>query len=344
MPARRAPREQEQQERHAPAISRRRHRRERADTRRPGSPVDRLAQCVDELGGGGEAVSWLLREAAREHVVELPWQLRIRVRRRRDRGADVRDRLRRGGLALERALAGQELERDHREGVDVACRGGPLAARLLRRQVPGGADDGTRLGEGGEVGGARDAEVGDLDAVVVVQEQVRRLHVPVDDPVGVRGVERRRRLAEPLEGAAHRLYALSLEPVCERAAGEILHHDVGAAAVLADVEDRDRARRVREACNGERLAGEAAADRVVVGEAAREQLDRDDARQIGVLGPVDLTHAAPRDQLGVAVAGGKVALVHPDDVPQSPLLKTPGNAPVRVEGSVKNPWNHRWFS
>ncbi len=191
--------EEEQQQRHASPAACRRDRGDRGDPCRPGRPAESVAQGVDEVGGGGEPVLGLLREAPSEDVVELPRQLRIRVRRRRDRRAHVRDRLRRRGLTLERTLAGQELERDDRKRIEVARGRGPLATRLLGRQVARGADDRPGLGERAEIGCARDSEVGDLDALVVVQQQVRRLDVAVDDPVGVRGVEGGRGLPEPLE-------------------------------------------------------------------------------------------------------------------------------------------------
>ena len=254
----------------------------------------------------------------------------------RDRRAHVRHRLGRRRLALERAPSRQELEGDDRECVEVARGAGALTAGLLRCQVAGGADHGAHLGEGAEVGGARDAEVGDLDALVVVEQEVRRLDVAMHDPVRVRSVERRRGLPEPVERAADRLGAVALEAVGERSAREILHHDVGAAIVLADVEDRDRVGRVREPGDGEPLAREAASDRVVVRESAREQLDRDDAREVGVLRPVDLAHAAACDQLRVPVALGKPTLVHHDGVPRPQPPKTRRDSSWRVEGSVKN--------
>ena len=142
-----------------------------------------------------------------------------------------------------------------------------------------------------------------LTRSVAVEEQVRRLDVAVDDPARVRRVERRRRLLEPVERASERLRAVAHEPVGERAAGEVLHHDVRAAVVLADVEDRHRARCVREPRRGERLAREARSDRLVVGVAVGEHLDRDDARQVGVLGAKDLAHAAAGDPLGIPVSG-----------------------------------------
>ena len=233
------------------------------------------------------------------------------------------DRLGRRGFALERPFAGQQLEGDHRERVAVARGGGALSAGLLRRQVAGGAEDRARFGERAEIGRARDSEVRDLDPFVAVQQQIRRLDVAMDDPMGVGRIERRRGLVEPVERAADGLRPLALEAIGQRSPGEVLHHDVGAPAVLADVEDRDCARGVRQSGDGERLTREAAADRIVVGETAREQLDRDDAREVGVLGPVNLAHAPACDQLRVLVALGKPALVHHDGVPRAGPQKTP---------------------
>ena len=92
--------------------------------------------------------------------------------------------------------------------------------------------------------------------------------------------------------------------------------------MLADIEDRDRVRRVREPGDGEPLAREAAADRVVVGESAREQLDGDDPGEVGVLRPIDLAHAAACDQLRIPVALWKPTLVHHDGVPRLRPPKT----------------------
>ncbi len=314
------------------------------DLCRPGGAVERIAQRLDERDGRAKAVLRLLGESPREDVVELARQARVRVGRRRDRRAHVGDRLGGRGLALERPLARQELEGDDAEGVEVACGRGALAAGLLRRQVARRADDRARFGEGAEVGRARHAEVGDLDALVAVEQQVPGLDVAMDDPVRVCRVERGRCLAEPVERASHGLRTFALETVCQRAAREVLHHDVRPAVVLADVEDRDRARRVREPGDGERLAGEAPADRVVVCEPVRQQLDGDDPREVGVLRPVDLAHAAPRDQLRVPVAVGKLALVHHDGLPRSAPRKTRGVPGFELKGSVKNAWMQGLFS
>ena len=61
-----------------------------------------------------------------------------------------------------------------------------------------------------------------------------------------------------------------------------------------------------------------------------EQLDGDDPRQVGVLGPVDLAHAAARDPLRVPVALWKPAPLHHEGVPEMPRLKThPGERRLR---------------
>ena len=153
----------------------------------------------------------------------------------------------------------------------------------------------------------------------------------MDDAVRMRGVERRRSLREPVERAADGLRSFALEAIGQRPAGEVFHHDVRPAFVLADVEDRDRARRVREPCDSERLAGEATPDRLVVGEPAGEQLDGDDTAEVGVLGPVDLSHAAACDQLRIPVALGKSTLAHHDRLPRVPPPETRESSVRRVE-------------
>ena len=86
------------------------------------------------------------------------------------RGGQVGDGLldvgQRGGdgrLGLERPAAGEALERDHAERVDVGGRGGDLPAGLLGREVLRGAHDLAGPGQAEALAGAGDAEVGDLD-------------------------------------------------------------------------------------------------------------------------------------------------------------------------------------
>ena len=101
--------------------------------RRPGRPVERVAQRSHELGGGAEPVLGLLCEAAGEHVVELVRQGRIRAPRpagsARSRGPSPRPSRTRARTGACR----QELEGDDREGVEVARR----RRRARRGPAPG---------------------------------------------------------------------------------------------------------------------------------------------------------------------------------------------------------------
>ena len=87
--------------------------------------------------------------------------------------------------------------------VDVGRGAGRRAARLLGRQVLGGADD--RAGLGHLAGaGAGDAEVHDLDPTVGRDDDVVRLDVAVDDAVAVRELERGEDLPRVVDGDADR--------------------------------------------------------------------------------------------------------------------------------------------
>ncbi len=207
----------------------------------------------------------------------------------------MREGLRRSRIALERATVRKELERDHAEAVAVACGSRRLASRLLRRQVAGGAEDGPGKRQRVEPSGGGDTEVGDDKTPVPVEQEVRRLHVAVDDALGVGPVERLSCLIEPLERHSGRNSALT-EPVGHGAAFEVLHDDVRLRSVLADVEDRDHMRSPREPGGGEGLASEPSVRVLVTRVPLGEQLDSDLPLKDGVDRAVHLAHAAARDE------------------------------------------------
>jgi hypothetical protein len=255
----------------------------------------------DELGRSRIAVARLLRERGEEDVVEAAWQVRPRGGQRRDLPVDVRGGFRGDRVAGEGTGAGEQLPGDDGERVTVARGRRALAAGLLRREVRRGTEHGARPGQRVQSGGVRDPEVGHVQVPGLVEQQIGRLDVAVHHALRVRVVERGRCLLEPFEGLPHGHAALA-HTILERAAGEMLHHEVRRPAVLADVEDRDDVRAAGEPRGGERLAREPLADGRVAGVGLRERLDRDVSSEQLVGRAVDLAHPAATDQPRLEVA------------------------------------------
>ena len=101
------------------------------------------------------------------------------------RGQHARQRRRR-----ERLRAREDLVQHHPHRVDVAARVELIALHLLGAHVVRRADDEARLGHPFlRLGHPRDAEVHQLHLALVVDEDVLRLDVAVDDPLLVRGLQ-----------------------------------------------------------------------------------------------------------------------------------------------------------
>ena len=155
-----------------------------------------------------------------------------------------------------------------------------------------------RLARGrGGAGGAGDAEVGELHRAARVHEDVAGLDVPVHEPGLVGGAERRRRLADDLERLVGGQAPPPLDPRLERLAVHPLHHDVGDAAVLADLVDGDDAR-VLELGRAAGLGQDLLAHGGAVGARAAgvDELDRHGAVEGDVARLIDPAHAAAADQ------------------------------------------------
>jgi hypothetical protein len=104
------------------------------------------------------------------------------------------------GLTVERALSGQALVKHATEGIDVGAVVDRAARDLLRRHVVDRPDEAAVAGQaadGGHVSGeAEVAHVGVFRAGRSGDEDVRRLDVPMNEPRGVRRVERGGHLSE----------------------------------------------------------------------------------------------------------------------------------------------------
>ena len=130
----------------------------------------------------------VLLQALQADRLEVARDLRVEPPRRLGRGlAHGVERLGHA-VAAERGLAGQQGVEDRAQAVDVGGRGDRPAtpAGLLGRHVGRRAEDRARLGDL-DVGldPLGQAEVGDVRMALVVDQDVRRLEVAVEDAPGM---------------------------------------------------------------------------------------------------------------------------------------------------------------
>ena len=131
----------------------------------------------------------LLFQAAQDDLLEkggdvlpnLPWLLGL-----------LRESLVHGGrhaVGGEGEVLGDHLVEDETERVDVAADVEPFPAHLFRRHVLRRPHDGPGAGQAGGLARKGDAEVHDVGDAVVIDEDVLRFQVPVDDAAAMRGLE-----------------------------------------------------------------------------------------------------------------------------------------------------------
>ncbi len=172
-----------------------------------------------------------------------------------------------------------------------------LAAGLLGRHVLRRAGDDAGLGQTRVVGGAGEAEVDELDALdAVLQQDVRRLDVAVDQPDRVRRLEPPGRLHADPDDLLDGQRAGPVDPVLERLAGDVLHDEVRQPARGVDGVDGDDVV-VTDRRGGLALAGEPAAGRGARGQLGGEDLDRHEPIQRRVERLEDHTHPAAADDV-----------------------------------------------
>ena len=217
------------------------------------------------------------------------------------RGDGVEHRQRRRGF--ERVSGRRQLVEHHTEREHVAGAGHRLATGLLRRHVArraehhawiGGMGAGRgRPGDGGRRRQPGEPEIEDLHVAVLAQHDVLGLDVAMHDAGGVGHRQGARQLpSEPGQRAGVDGFA---DQRGQRSAFHELHGQEAAIAQIADGVDRDDVG-VIERRRGPRLVLEAPHRVGVAGERGPEQLDRDLAAKLGIVGQVDLTHAAAADE------------------------------------------------
>jgi hypothetical protein len=173
-------------------------------------------------------------------------------------------RLGRVRASLEWSCACEKLVAHDAQRVDVARRAGGLSEGLLGGEIPRRSEHGA----GGRHAALRvvrdpgDAEVGDGEVVPLVEEEVRGLHVSMDDSEAVRVVEGLGRLQEPRVRRVGR-HGLAEGPLPEGSSREVLHDDERANVPFTDVEDRDDVGVAREPRRRQRFPLEPLAEHFV---------------------------------------------------------------------------------
>src|SRR5262249_44406809 len=222
------------------------------------------------------------------------WALAPRIGRRE---GEARRGYGEAGVAGPGAVAGEELEQQGAERVDVGA-GVDVAPAfdLLGRHVGRRAQDHPTGVDGADVDeGAGDAEVGDDDAAVLREQDVIGLEVTVDHGGRVGGGEAGADAGGDLDRAGDREDAFTGDHCGARLSVDDLHGDDLLALVLADVEDAGDVL-VGDAAGQLHLPPEAIEDTWGVDELATEHLERDDLLELEVLGAVNAAHAAGAEE------------------------------------------------
>ncbi len=135
-------------------------------------------------------------------------------------------------------------------------------------------------------------------------EDVRGLDVAMDEALLVRGVERFRDLGEDVERAPGLERPFLGHEAGEVRALDVAHGEIKEPVLIARLVDRDHVR-VVEGGGDPRLAQEALAEALVLGELGRDHLEGDLAPESRFLGTVDRTHASAADERLDPVAGNR---------------------------------------
>jgi hypothetical protein len=210
----------------------------------------------------------------------------------RQPGRALVERLRHG-VRGERAAAGEQLVEHETERVDVTPDGRLAAGELLRRHIGRGALAGRRALDCGRP--PSQTEVGDPRAPAAVDHHVRRLEVPVNDPLLVGRGEPGADLPRELRGLLTRQPADPEEQRREILAVHVLHRDEVLSLGLSDVVHAADVG-VRHPARVAHLVEQQGKQLGILHELGRQELEGHRLSELEVVGAVDLAHAAPAQQ------------------------------------------------
>ena len=243
-------------------------------------------------------------------------QVRRDARQRLGIGAGDLGGERAGAARRKGALPGGQFVEHDAEREDVGTAVEIVAQRLLRAHIARRADDLAQLRlqalllEQVALGDARDAEIQELQRLAIRRyDDVGRLHVAVDDALGVGVAERGGQLDADRDHLGRR-QPTGLHHLRQRFAIEIFHDDEGIAVHLADVEDGDDAGMGQRPCRP-RLAQEADRIFAVLAELGLQHLDHQRPVDVRIVGAIDVGHRAFADLLLDAITADQFQQSHP---------------------------------
>ena len=257
---------------------------------RLGRGSGRQGGLSDQLGRRLRPRGRILGHAAGDHVVESHrhprapladawwWLYQVSLEGGGFSGSDERD------------LTGEALEQHRGQRVAVAGRGRALALDLLRRGVVDRADE--LAGSGQALGVVRrldQAEVGEVGMVVLSDQDVLRLDVPVDEPGLMGGIKRLGNLGEQAQRAPW-IELVGQDQLLERGALDQAHRQEEAFVGLAGFVDGDDVLMVQPGLQLS-LALEASAESAIIAQLAGQQLQGHDAVERELGSAIDGAHA-----------------------------------------------------
>ena len=215
-------------------------------------------------------------------------------------------------VAFERPLAGQELEEDAAERVDIGAAVDLAALDLLRRDVVDRPDEAALARQAAD---RRDvpckSEVADVCVFAVRprrDEDVPRLHVAVDEAGAVCFVERTRDLRDQRHRPRCVEASVAAQDLAKVGAVGVRHREVEQAVLVAR-SDRPCEVRVVELSSYLRLAQEAFTEARVARQLGRKDLQRDLCSAVDVLREVDGAHRPGADHPLDAEVGDQLPAV-----------------------------------
>ena len=248
--------------------------------------VGRHGDCI------GVALIGALRQRPLDDLLQGRGERRRGVENCRHRIEEVRLHEARQAVGHIGQTSGERLIQDDAKRVQVCPAVNRLALPLFRAHISRGADH--ALGQPrrcGTLGDFGNPKVRDIGFARIVEKDIGRLEIAVDNALGMGIVDGRSDSGEDVGHGPNRERPV-LEPIGERTAGHIAHDDERLAVLLAVVVHRHDAA-VLEHRHGPRLAIEAGAKSRVKKHLARQNLDGHRSSKAGIVGLEDGSHSAP---------------------------------------------------